>query len=167
MSKKTVSILSGAGGIILAGVIYKFVLEFPEYAVHASQYVKFLLAVLVVLSAILLVMSLFGHEEGRPQWVKAPRHFVVTSVLMIAMAASLKYVGFYVAAGVFMFALALLLGLRRPVLLFVCTIALLALVYGVFGKFLGVPVPMGVFEEFSWSDIPGSLAKAKAAWALL
>jgi len=68
---------------------------------------------------------------------------------------------------VYMLVLALLLGLRRPLLLIVCTVLLLAIVYGVFVRFLSVPVPLGVFEEFTFSDIAGSLAKAKAAWALL
>ena len=132
MRNKTVSVLSGAAGIILAGAIYTQVEKFPEYAIHASQYVKFLLL-----------------------------------VLTIAMVMSLKYVGFYVAAAVYMAVLAPLLGLRRPVLLLVCTVLLLAVIYGVFVRFLGVPVPLGVFEEFTFTDIAGSLAKAKAAWALL
>ena len=50
MNKKTVSILSGAAGIFLAGAIYSEVLKFPAYAVHASQYVKFLLAVTAMMS---------------------------------------------------------------------------------------------------------------------
>ena len=54
-----------------------------------------------------------------------------------------------------------------PLLLIVCTVLLLAIVYGVFVRFRSVPVPLGVFEEFTFSDIAGSLAKAKAAWALL
>ena len=52
-------------------------------------------------------------------------------------------------------------------LLVVCTALLLAIVYGVFVKFLSVPVPLGVFEDFTFSDVAGSLAKAKAAWSLL
>ena len=167
MSKKLVSILSGAAGIILAGAIYTQVQKFPEYAIHASQYVKFLLLVLTILCGILLVMSVFGHEKGKPTWVKAPGHFFATAVLTILMVMSLKYVGFYVASAVYMIVLSLLLGLRRPVLLIVCTVLLLAIVYGVFVKFLSVPVPLGVFEDFTFSDISGSLAKAKAAWSLL
>jgi len=167
MNNRTVSILSGAAGIVLAGAIYTQVLKFPEWASHASQYVKFLLLVLALLSGLLLVVSLFGREAGKPTWVKAPAHFFATAVLTIGMALSLKYVGFYVASAVYMIALALLLGMRRPVLLLVCTAALLAVVYGVFVKFLSVPVPLGVFEDFTFADIPGSLAKAKAAWALL
>lgn len=167
MNKKTVSILSGAAGILLAGAIYTRVRKFPDYAVHASQYVEFLLVVLAALSAVLLVTSFFGREQGSPVWVKSPVHFTVTSALILAMVLSLKYVGFYAASAVFMFVLALLLGLRRPLYLFLCTALLLALVYGVFIKFLNVPVPLGVFEEFTWTDIAGSLAKAKAAWALL
>jgi hypothetical protein len=167
MRNKTVSVLSGAAGIILAGAIYTQVEKFPEYAIHASQYVKFLLLVLTILSGVLLLMSLFGREAGKPTWVKAPGHFIATSVLTIAMVMSLKYVGFYVAAAVYMAVLAPLLGLRRPVLLLICTVLLLAVIYGVFVRFLGVPVPLGVFEEFTFTDIAGSLAKAKAAWALL
>ena len=67
MNKKTVSILSGAAGIFLAGAIYSEVLKFPAYAVHASQYVKFLLAVMAFLCALLIVASLCGGETGRPQ----------------------------------------------------------------------------------------------------
>ena len=167
MNNKTVSILSGAAGIVLAGAIYTQVEKFPEYAIHASQYVKFLLLVLTILSGVLMVMSFFGREAGKPKWVKAPGHFLATSVLTIAMVMSLKYVGFYVAAAVYMLVLALLLGLRRPVLLLVSTVLLLAIVYGVFVKFLSVPVPLGVFEDFTFSDIAGSLAKANAAWSLL
>ncbi|MBO5493642.1 MAG: tripartite tricarboxylate transporter TctB family protein [Pyramidobacter sp.] len=167
MNNKTVSILSGAAGILLAGAIYTQVEKFPEYAIHASQYVKFLLLVLAILSGVLLVMSFFGREAGKPTWVKAPGHFFATAVLTILMVMSLKYVGFYVASAVYMLVLALLLGLRRPLLLIVCTALLLAIVYGVFVRFLSVPVPLGVFEEFTFSDIAGSLAKAKAAWALL
>ena len=126
-----------------------------------------LLLVLAILSGVLLVMSFFGREAGKPTWVKAPGHFFATAVLTILMVMSLKYVGFYVASAVYMLVLALLLGLRRPLLLIVCTVLLLAIVYGVFVRFLSVPVPLGVFEEFTFSDIAGSLAKAKAAWALL
>lgn len=167
MSKKAVSILSGAAGILLAGAIYAQVLKFPEYALHATQYAKFLVLVLAVLSAILLITSVLGHEQGKPVWVKSPVFFTVTAVLTLAMVASLKYVGFYVAGVVYMLILAMLLGLRRPLYLLLCTALLLALVYGVFIRFLNVPVPLGVFEEFTWSDITGSLAKAKAAWSLL
>ena len=138
MRNKTVSVLSGAAGIILAGAIYTQVEKFPEYAIHASQYVKFLLLVLTILSGVLLLMSLFGREAGKPTWVKAPGHFLATAVLTIAMVMSLKYVGFYVAAAVYMAVLAPLLGLHRPVLLFVCPVLLLAVIYGVFVRFLGV-----------------------------
>ena len=37
MNNKTVSILSGAAGILLAGAIYTKVEKFPEYAIHATQ----------------------------------------------------------------------------------------------------------------------------------
>ena len=167
MNKKSVSILSGAAGIFLAGAIYSEVLKFPAYAVHASQYVKFLLAVMAFLCALLIVASLCGGETGRPQWVKAPGAFTATVALTLVYVLSLKYIGFYAASAVYMLVLAFLLGLCRPLLLVVSTAALLALVYGVFVRFLGVPVPLGIFEEFTFADVPGSLAKAKAALALL
>ena len=134
---------------------------------HASQYVKFLLAVMAFLCALLIVASLCGGETGRPQWVKAPGAFTATVALTLVYVLSLKYIGFYAASAVYMLVLAFLLGLRRPLLLVVSTAALLALVYGVFVRFLGVPVPLGIFEEFTFADVPGSLAKAKAALALL
>ena len=119
------------------------------------------------LCALLIVASLCGGETGRPQWVKAPGAFTATVALTLVYVLSLKYIGFYAASAVYMLVLAFLLGLRRPLLLVVSTAALLALVYGVFVRFLGVPVPLGIFEEFTFADVPGSLAKAKAALALL
>ena len=88
-------------------------------------------------------------------------------VLTLLFVLSIKYVGFYVGAAVYMIVLSWTLGLRKPLLLIVSTALLLALIYGVFVKFLGVPVPLGIFEEFTFSDIPGSLAKAKLAWSAL
>lgn len=167
MNKKTVSILSGAAGILLAGAIYSETLKFPAYAVHASQYVMFLLAVMAILCGLLIVASLKSGGAGKTQWVKAPGPFAATVALTLVYVLSLKYAGFYVASAVYMLVLAFLLGLRRPLLLIVSTAALLALVYGVFVRFLGVPVPLGIFEEFTFADVPGSLAKAKAALALL
>lgn len=167
MNKKTASILSGAAGIVLAGAIYSQVLKFPEYAVHASQYVKFLLAVLAVLCVLLVVSSFFSHDTSKPQWIKAPGHFTAAAVLTVLFVMSVKYVGFYVGAAVYMVALSWLLGLRKPLMLIICTAFLLALIYCVFVRFLGVPVPLGIFEEFTFSDIPGSLAKAKLAWSAL
>ena len=119
------------------------------------------------LCALLIVASLCGGETGRPQWVKAPGAFTATVALTLVYVLSLKYIGFYAASAVYMLVLAFLLGLCRPLLLVVSTAALLALVYGVFVRFLGVPVPLGIFEEFTFADVPGSLAKAKAALALL
>jgi len=167
MNKKTVSVLSGAAGVLLAGAIYSKVLKFPAYAVHASQYVKFLLAVMAVLCLLLIVASLRSVDTNKPQWMKAPGAFTATVAMTLVYVLSLKYIGFYAASTVYMLVLAFLLGLRRPLLLLVSTAALLALVYGVFVRFLGVPLPLGIFEEFSFADVPGSLAKARAALALL
>lgn len=167
MNKKTVSVLSGAAGVLLAGAIYSKVLKFPAYAVHASQYVKFLLAVMAVLCLLLIVASLRSVDTSKPQWMKAPGAFTATVAMTLVYVLSLKYIGFYAASTVYMLVLAFLLGLRRPLLLLVSTAALLALVYGVFVRFLGVPLPLGIFEEFSFADVPGSLAKARAALALL
>ena len=167
MNRKTISVLSGAAGILSAGALYSLVLKFPPYAVHASQYVKFLLAVLTVLCSILVVSSLMTHDSERVQWVKAPGPFTVTLVLTVLYMFSLKYSGFYVSSALYMLLLAPALGLRRPLLLLTSTAALLALVYSVFVRFLRVPVPLGVFEEFTFSDLPGSLEKARAALMLL
>lgn len=167
MNKKTVSILSGAAGIVLAGAVYSQVLKFPEYAIHASQYVKFLLLVLALLCGLLTVSSFFSRDTSKPGWVKAPGPFTAAVVLTLLFVLSIKYVGFYVGAAVYMIVLSWTLGLRKPLLLIVSTALLLALIYGVFVKFLGVPVPLGIFEEFTFSDIPSSLAKAKLAWSAL
>lgn len=167
MNKKTLNVLSGAGGIILAGAIYSAVRKFPSYAVHASQYVRFLLLVMAVLCGLLLVSSLFGNDSSRPSWIKAPSHFVLTVILTVLCVMSMKYVGSYVAGVLYMLILAWGLGLRRPLLLVVSTAALMLLIYGVFAKFLNVPVPLGIFEDFTFADVAGSLEKAKLAWLAL
>ncbi len=167
MNRKYVSILSGAAGILLAGAVYSQVLKFPSYAIHATQYVKFLLTVMTVLCALLLVSSFFSRDTSKPSWVKAPLLFTVTVVLTVLNVVAMQYVGFYISSAVYMLVLAFCLGLRRPLMLILCTVLLLALVYGVFVRFLGVPVPLGIFDEFTFSDIAGSLAKARLAWSAL
>ena len=165
MTKRNVSLLSAVGGIIISAAVYFLqVKHFPNYAVESTRYAMFLLAVFAILCTLLLVVTLIQKEDGsRPEWVKSPSKFSYTLVLMLVYVFSLKYAGFYVASVVFMIVLATLLGLRRPVLLIICTMLLLAVVYGVFVRFLGVPVPLGIFEEFSFADLPGSLARAKLA----
>ena len=169
MTKRTVSLVAGVAGIAIAAAVhFLLVSKFPYYAVESTRYAEFLLAVFAILCGLLLVVTLFQKEDGsRPEWVKDPAKFAYTAVLMFVYVFSLGYVGFYAASVVFMIVLAWLLGLRRPLLLLLCTAALLAVVYGVFVKFLCVPVPLGIFEEFTFSDIAGSLAKAKLAWQAL
>lgn len=169
MTKKLVSLLSGISGIIIAALIYfTQVRKFPSYAVESTRYATFLLIVFAILCYLLLVVTLFQKSDGaRPVWVKAPSKFTFTVVLMFVYVLSLEYIGFYVASVAFMLVLAPLLGLRRPLLLITCTVLLLAIVYGVFVHFLSVPVPLGVFEELTFSDIQGSIAKAIAAWKVM
>lgn len=167
MNKKTLNVLSGAGGIILAGAVYSVVQKFPSYAVHASQYVRFLLAIMAVLCGLLLVSSLFGGDGSKPTWIKAPSSFALTVILTVLCVLSMKYVGFYAAGALYMLIAAWSLGLRRTPVLIASTAVLMLLVYGVFAKFLNVPVPLGIFEEFTFSDIVGSLEKAKLAWLAL
>jgi hypothetical protein len=143
MNKKTVSILSGAAGLVLAAAVYSVVLTFPERAVNASRYVVFLLAVLAVLSVILLVTSLKSGDRSNPTWIKAPRYFFTAAVLTLAYAAVMDWAGFFLSSAVYMVLLSLGLGLRRPKLLILSTAAILLTVYFVFVRFLGVPVPMG------------------------
>ncbi|MDY3869485.1 MAG: tripartite tricarboxylate transporter TctB family protein [Pyramidobacter sp.] len=143
MNKKTVSILCGAAGLVLAAAVYSVVLTFPERAENASRYVNFLLVVLAVLCSILIAVSLKSGDTSRPVWIKAPRYFFITAALTIAYAVVMDKVGFFLASGVYMIVLSLGLGLRRPKLMIISTAVILATVYFVFVRFLGVPVPMG------------------------
>ena len=167
MNKRILSILSGVAGLVLSGAIYSVVRTFPVHAVEAARYVKFLLAVMAVLCVILIAVSARGNDTSKPVWIKAPCYVFACTALTLIYAWSMPYAGFYVSSVIYVLALALALGLRRWVLLLVSTALLIAVVYGVFVSFLGVPVPLGIFEEFSFADIPGSIEKAKLAWSVL
>lgn len=149
MNKKVLDILGGVAGLILAVAMYSAALSFPDRAPDAARYVKFLAVTIMVLCGALIVQAWFRRGIQIPiQWVKAPRAFTITVVLTLAYAVSMNWVGFYAGSFFYMVVLAWALKYRQPVRLMAFSLCLLLAVYGVFEKFLGVPVPHGVWEAW-------------------
>lgn len=167
MNKRTVSIISGAAGLVLAGTVYYFTSQFPARAAHAGQYVKFLTLVLAILSGLLILTEFKNRAAENIVWMKAPRYFTITAVLTVLYLSVINIIGFYIASALYILILAPMLGLKNRKMLFISAALLLGVIYAVFVNFLEVPVPLGILEDFDITDIPGSIESAKEAWLYL
>ena len=141
----TTNRLFSVAGMGLAAVLFLGAKDFPDRAASAARYIYFLAGVLAALSTIMLFRSkaLAGQQE---RWIRSPRNFFSTIVAMIGYGAAIPYLGFFLASALFMPALALLLGYRRPLFIAIGTGLIILFVYLVFVYFLGVPVPAGIWE---------------------
>ncbi len=75
---------------------------------------------------------------------KRPKLFyTLTGALIYVLLMPL--VGFYVSSFIFLVVLIKLLGSEKNILVFISTIVFLGCLYGVFSKFLHVPLPKGMF----------------------
>lgn len=143
MNKKTLDMACGLLGIGVAAAMYMAAAAFPERAYHAAQYVKFLTTATMILCAVLFITAALSKKGGQVAWVKARRPFTATLVLTLAYVALTYVLGFYAASALYMIGLALALGYRRPVSIVLSTALLLVVIWGVFEKFLAVPIPTG------------------------
>lgn len=88
-----------------------------------------------------------AQSEPQKRWILlAAALFLVTLAAMAGYGAVIPYLGFFLASALFMPVLALLLDYRRPLFIAIGTGVILLFVYLVFVYFLGVPVPMGIWE---------------------
>ncbi|EEX49116.1 tripartite tricarboxylate transporter TctB family protein [Jonquetella anthropi] len=146
MNKKTLDILSGAAGILLAAAIFMAAASFPQSAARSARYVKFLSCVMGVLCAVLVGSAAFSRRNAEPiRWIKARRPFWLALVATVAYAAAMNWLGFYLSSGLYVIALGWGLGYRRPVSLFLSAAILLLVIWGVFERFLVVPIPRGIW----------------------
>ena len=116
----------------------------------SQTYPKFTITLLFSLTTLYLLMMLVnakkhGTESGVSEVFAGflPKQFFVCLGATILYAVLIYFVGFYIAT--FIFLVGVLLYLRVPYLATAITVvALLALVYFAFAKFLGVRLPKGL-----------------------
>jgi hypothetical protein len=137
--------LFSAAGLGLAATLFLGAKDYPYRAATAARYIFFLAGVLALLSVIMFFRS-EAQSEPQNRWIRSPRHFLVTVAAMAGYGAAIPYLGFFLASALFMPVLALLLDYRRPLFIAIGTGVILLFVYLVFVYFLGVPVPMGIWE---------------------
>ncbi len=142
ISTNKISSLLGLG--LAAGMIFSAA-AFPERAISAALYVRFLGVTLGIFSLILLGRSILKDETNRVKWIKDPAAFAITIGAIILYVALLQLLGFFIASFIFMVGLAWLLGFRKLLPLILGSAGLLGFIYLIFIKFLAVPVPSGLF----------------------
>ena len=127
-----------------------FFSETLKLKADSQTYPKFTIVLLFAMTTLYLLQMLaaakkHGVESGVNEVFKGfqPAQFFVCLIATIVYVALIYFLGFYIATALFM--AAVLLYLRVPVLYSaIAIVAILALVYFAFGKFLGVKLPVGL-----------------------
>ena len=127
-----------------------FYVQTVKFQADSQTYPMFTITLLFGLTTLYLLQMLVaakkhGVESGVDTIFKdfQPLQFLVCLLGAIAYVVLMHYFGFYIATVIFM--AAVLLYLRVPILhSVIAVVAILALVYFAFGKFLGVKLPVGV-----------------------
>jgi len=109
---------------------------------EARMFPRLILTLMGALSALMLALSLRRAEAGTP-FIEHARNLAVTVALTAGYIALVEPLGYLVASALFIPALALALGLRRPVLLVLTTAGFVAAVHMVFVVIFGRPLPLG------------------------
>ena len=145
MAKKHVDRVVLALLIVMAVLLYLSTASYPGIAQKTSAYyVKFLAVFIGVLSMIQLGWGLFKSNVKDNQSLHLTDHlprFAGLLLALIVFGAVFEHLGFFVTAGVFIPAVALLLGYRNYLAIALTTISVLIFVYLVFVKLLSVNLP--------------------------
>ena len=120
-----------------------------KFQADSQTYPKFTIVLLFGLTTLYLLQMLVaakkhGVESGVDSVFKdfEPKQFLVCLLGAILYVVLMHFFGFYISTVIFM--AAVLLYLRVPILhSAIAIVAILALVYFAFGKFLGVKLPVG------------------------
>lgn len=133
------------GLVCLAGGLAFFLLSAP--LPEQSQTFPRAAALLVIIPSVLLIIrALRGRQAEAPAtrrtgFTAEDRRVGAVIVASIVYAASLKFLGFFVASAIFIPACAWFLGMRRPVPLVLTTAGFLVVMYWLFRIALRVPLP--------------------------
>lgn len=148
MEVSTSNKISCAGGLALAAALFIAAQGFPERAVSAALYVKFLSVCLFLLSGILMAQTLLSPVKGKTiEWVKNPRKFLITTGAMVVYVVLLYVIGFFPASILMMIGLARGLGYKKWKPLIIGALVMMVFIYLLFVQFLAVPVPAGLLGE--------------------
>jgi hypothetical protein len=146
MVRSSVNRKFAVGGLGLAAALFLGANSFPDRAADAARYIFFLAGMLTVLSLMLFFQNAPSSEPAT-KWIRSPGNFIATLISLAAYGFITPYIGFFPASALFIAALAHFLGFRRPGFIILAALMVLGFVYIIFVHFLGVPVPMGIWED--------------------
>lgn len=144
MVKNRVDFFFALAGLVLAGAVLYYASTFPERALPAARYVRFIGGSILGFSVALLLFSLSREASVKVVWIPYPRRFLITLLCGIVYIYLLGKLGFFSASFLFFLSLTFLLKVERKGFAIVFGLVLLLLIYLVFVRFLTVPVPKGI-----------------------
>ncbi len=144
MVKNRVDFFFALAGLALAGAVLYYASTFPERALPAARYVRFIGGSMAGLSAALLFTSLRKEAAAKIIWIPYPQRFLITLFSILIYIYLLGKIGFFSMSFLFFFSLSFLLKVDRKGFAVLFGVALLTLIYLVFVRFLMVPVPKGI-----------------------
>lgn len=141
---------AAAGGAIFA-LGFAFLLLSGRYSRGAEVFPELIAIIMMVCAALLVVRALFfAGRSARPEEPVPPvtGRMVVAIIGTIVYAVAVGLVGFVTASLVFVPALSMALGMRRPLVIGVTTIAFVLLIHAVFERIFHVFLPRDLL--FFW-----------------
>ena len=142
-------VLLGASAVLYAQTVNKGFVH-DEIARDPVWYPRLLLVLLALVSAGLIVRGLAGPVQKTgsvPLWGR----FLAVAVAVTAYFLLFDVVGFLIASVVFLPAMTVLLGYRRPLVIGLVTVIFVALVWYCFAEIFVIRPPgLGLDELFAW-----------------
>ncbi len=130
---------------LLALALFAWV-EAGSFAEEARVFPRLVAAIMGVLAAAMLARSFFASEADRERsFFKSFRYFLLCLALIAGYVYSTSLLGYFTASAVFIPAFALLLGLRRPVVIIASTVGFVVLAHLVFVEAFERPLPTEFF----------------------
>lgn len=153
------SILGLIGRLLVPTAIAAFAISFyisiVDLGAEASTYPRLTIAFLIIVVFIEGIIQLVRWirsevpNTGEGQLIAQVWHRWRRSVYTIALLGlfiyAIRVLGFYAAVVPFLVILLVVLGVRRPVVITIFTVAMLGASYGLFELVLRVPLPEGLF----------------------
>ena len=133
--------------LVVSVLLYASTDTYPGIAQKTSAvYVRFLAISFGALACVQILFNLF--ERGSPEKITLADHipkFVILLVALILFAFSFEPLGFFYSALIFIPLVAMLLGSRNYLLIFLTSVGAVAFVYIVFVQLIGVNLPGSEF----------------------
>ncbi len=131
--------------VLLAVAVYAWV-EAGSFAEEARVFPRMIAGAMAVLSLVMLARSFFAGDEDRAtRFFKSFPTFLLCLALIFGYIYSTGLLGYFTASAIFIPAFALLLGLRRPVVVVASTVCFIVVVHLVFVEAFDRPLPVEFF----------------------